>query len=369
MIKKLLVGLLVIATIAGGVGTYYWFSQAKANEKEKSVLVQQNASLQSAIDAIGPMTTVYTVVDKMECRDTVEEVNLQSMSIPVSATSERTVVTADQIVGKLYKVDVQPGTVLTLDMFMTEEYEEVVYEQDMSFLHLPLGLRVGDYVDIRITYPFGQTFYVIPHKRVEQLVTTTNTIKIYVTAAEQMLFESAMKDYALNSQKGLSVYIVKYVEPGIDADKVSGFYPIRREMEASVLINPNIKTKSKCINSELRDQLDLMLAQVDDIDGAKLGSQVIQSSASLVNAYQLYVESGNTSNIINPSASDYIDLNQTAGQLESDLSQLQEYTGESTVNPNATHKTDAQGNMTSVTDSERTQAGGQPIFQEEETIE
>ena len=59
--KKFLIVLLVLLTIAGCAGTGYFYYQYTTSVKEKNTLVQQNGELQASIDAIGPMTTAYTV--------------------------------------------------------------------------------------------------------------------------------------------------------------------------------------------------------------------------------------------------------------------------------------------------------------------
>ena len=59
--KKVLIAILALITIAGGIGTVYFYIQYREAASEKEVLIQQNAVLQNSIDAIGPITQVWTV--------------------------------------------------------------------------------------------------------------------------------------------------------------------------------------------------------------------------------------------------------------------------------------------------------------------
>lgn len=374
MFKKVLVVLLSIVAIGGIGGTIYFCKLNADTEKANKVLIQQTAELQAAIEAIGPTTTAYTVIDNMECGHVIEQEHLQSLTVPVASVNENTVMDPSTVVGQLYKVDLQPGTTLTTDMVMSEEYSDTVYEQDMVFQFLPLGLKVGDYVDIRITLPYGETFYVVTHKRIEQIVESTNTIKIHVTAAQQMLWESAMKDLALYGQMGLKLYVTKYVEPGIQDDSLA-FYPVRSEIAPTVLMNPNITRKDECINSSVRGTIDRALELVEQEEGSKFMSQASQEASGITSAQNAYVENSNVSTPVEGegntgSLDDYdgytIDLNQSASELDGTLDELQEVSGEFQGSIN---KTDADGNAALVTDQDRNQTAGSNLFEGESAIE
>lgn len=374
MFKKILVVLLALVAVGGIGGTIYFYKLNADTTKANKILIQQTAELQAAIDAIGPTTTAYTVIDDMENGHVIKAEHLQNMTVPVASVNENTVTNPEDIVGELYKIDLQPGTTLTKDMVMSEEYSDTVYEQDLCFQFLPLGLSVGDYVDIRVTLPYGETFYVVTHKRIEQIVQTTNTIKVHMTAAQQMLWESAQKDLALYGQMGLKLYVTKYVEPGIQNDTLA-FYPVRSEISPTVLMNPNITRKDECINESVRNTIDRALALVEQEAGSKFMSQASQEAAGITSAQNSYVENENVSDPTEGSGNesslnDYdgyaIDFNQSADELSGTLDDLQEVSGEFS---GSIEKTDADGNTSLVTDQDRTQAGGSNLFEGETAIE
>jgi hypothetical protein len=322
----------VLLGVAGVAGCVYFAIQYNTVKSEKEVLIQQNAQLQSNIDAIGPITTAYTVAVDVENGNVIGADDFVEMTVPVSSVTETTILNIDDIVGKLYKIDIQPGTTVTSDMVMTNDFSETVYEKDMGFDYLPLGIEVGDYVDVKISLPYGETFVVMQHKRVEQVVLDTNVIKTYLTPAQQALWESAMRDKALYGGIGVSLYVDKYVEPGVQND-TNASYPVRQEVAAVVMVDRNITDKKECVNNTLRQSIDQMLEAVVEEDGSKLQSGVSSEASQINSSVSLYTE--NTTNKSDVTGDDSttgdIDLDSYSGvddlqELDSTLSSVTEST-------------------------------------------
>ena len=205
--KKVLAVLAILAAV-GGVGTsIYFYSQYSQVSKEKETLVQQNAVLQSSLDAIGPTTTAYTVAATTDMRKPIKSADFVRQTIPQSSVTEDTVLDLSEIEGKLYKVNISPGTTMTKSMVMDVMYEDVMYEQDMYFNYLPLGLKVGDFINVKVTFPHGQTFVALEHLRVEQLVESSDVIKVYLNTVQQEIWRSVLKDYNLYKGIGFSYYL------------------------------------------------------------------------------------------------------------------------------------------------------------------
>lgn len=334
--KKLLVALCILLFIAGITGTVYFYIQYDTSTKEKETLIQQNAVLQSTIDAIGPVTTAYTVAAEVDSRRIVHEEDFVEITVPVSSITEDTVTNLSTIVGKLYKVKIQPGTTMTNSLVMDRAFSEDLYELDMTFDYLPLGLEVGDFINVVCTLPFGQRFMVASHLRVENVVETTNIVKVFVTPAQQELWTSAMKDKALYSNIGLSVLAEKYVEPGV-SDKVSTFYPVRTEMESVVALNPNIKNIDECVNSKLREQFDLMLENIEQETGSALQSGNT-SISSMINSSISYFTEERIGSI---SSGDTIDLNSSTSESMESLEGYSQSTN--SINQEQKDKADGGG--------------------------
>lgn len=294
MAKKIIIIILFLALAgAGAYGTYHFYALNEQAQLDKSLILSQTAQLQSRLDSIGPITTVYTVNKSVSCGEVIKAEDLTTMTFPESSVSECVVKDYTQILGSYWRVGMSPGTIVTNDVVMGDKLTETVYELDMSFDYLPLGLKVGDYIDVRIVLPFGETYYVMTHKRVEQMVLRTNTIKVYATESETLLYASARKDYAVYGDSGLSIIITKYVEPGIQ-DKTIAFYPVRVDVANSVVDNPNILDQNVLINAALREKIDLFLAPTLDLDMGDIVGELNDTAQDINTSVESYTEDPNS---------------------------------------------------------------------------
>lgn len=335
--KKVLIALLIILALGGcGVasyGCYHFYQEYTQIKGEKEVLVTQNAQLQSSIDAIGPITTAYTVAAEVYTGKAIQESDLTAITIPQSSlVTGETVLDLSDIVGKYWKVDVKPGTTVTKSVIMESDLVEPVYEQDMTFDMLPLGIEVGDYVDIKISLPYGQTFYVMAHKRIEELVIENYTVKMYMTATELEIWESAMVDYALYKSYGMKLWVSKYVEPGLQ-DEVKTYYPVRNEIADLVKISPNIQDYSVCVSDSVRKVFDAWVSNVTTEEGSKLMTGVTTEASKINSARSTFSDSGQSgdaSTVGDGTTITDMNMNQYIEDLEKDLNDLSGVTDEST---------------------------------------
>lgn len=298
--KNILIVFLSLLVLAGIGGTIYYFKQTDAAKKEYNKVVQQNTQLSNELGSAPKPVEVLTVNKPVQAGMIIAVSDLAKQYAYASSVNSQTITQLEDLVGKYYKVDLQPGTTLTKDLVMEEVYDEILYERDLFFDYLPVGLKVGDYIDIRLTLPYGEEFIVIQHERVQDMIDASKLVKVILNEAQLALYTSARKDYALYKQKGLSVYITKYVEPGI-TDEAIPFYPVRKEMEASVEINPNIVDKQQCINTQLREQIDEMLAKVTIEDGGMLMGDVSTEAAAITVGHEEKAEEPNGSNDVGTS--------------------------------------------------------------------
>lgn len=257
MKKVLLILLFVIFVGAGIGGTVYFYMQNKNQIEQNTQLMAQNAQVQAQLDQIGQMTEVYEVQGKVFGGNQIKQEDLVPVSIPVSACGDSSVTDMNELIGKYYKIDIKPGTILTKDMLMDEVSAEASrYTRDILLTAVPVTLMVGDYVDIRMMLPNGEDYIVVAHKRVELLY--SNTITIKMSEEEQAIWNSAMIDLAVYGESGCILYLTRYLDPGVDTDAVAT-YPVQHDAENWVKFNPNIQDTTRCINTTLRDHIDEIL--------------------------------------------------------------------------------------------------------------
>lgn len=250
--KKVLVILGVVAgLLLSGGGTFLVLNHFHNQETEQ--LTSQIATLNANLAAIGEITTCYTVQAGTFPGQEITEDLIIEQSIPSSFKND-TFASRDDLVGLYCKVALTPGTPITKDMVMSEPIVHSLREVDISGNRWPIGLKEGDYVDLRITYPRGEDFIVLSHKRIMSI--TDQTLKVHMTEEEQTLYQSALVDFYLSRGYGSDLYLTKYVEPGIQ-DEAGVFYSVPKNIEAVVLKNPNIVEMAQVTVEEgLRTAID-----------------------------------------------------------------------------------------------------------------
>ena len=217
MRKSIVVVLIVISLIVGAGGTFlatYFYNQGIIEEYQEQVSI-----LQTSLDSIGDISTAYTVIKQTEPGELITEEMLEEISIPASMLNESFVLDTTDIAGKYSKVALVPGTPITADVIMGEDINDknalyhTVRAYDVVVNMWPIGLKIGDYVDMRIMMPFGEEYIVLSHMRVNGM--SDGTVRFNLTEAQINLYQSALVDYYLNSSQGVMIYFTKYIEPGV----------------------------------------------------------------------------------------------------------------------------------------------------------
>lgn len=267
MKKKLIIVGVILGFVLSGVATF--FITNYFHNKETEQLTSQIATLNANLDAIGPIVTCYTVQSATFPGQEITEDLIVEQSIPSSFKND-SFATIEDLVGLYSKVAITPGTPITKDMVMSEEVIDSLREVDISGNRWPIGLKEGDYVDLRITYPRGEDFIVLSHKRVMSI--TEQTLKVHMTEEEQQLYQAALVDYYLSRSYGGDLYLTKYVEPGIQED-AAVYYSVPSNIEAVCRKDPNIIDLAQVtVENTLRDMINAARAEFPDGDNS--GSEI-----------------------------------------------------------------------------------------------
>lgn len=267
MKKKLIIVGVILGFVLSGVATF--FITNYFHNKETEQLTSQIATLNANLDAIGPIVTCYTVQSATFPGQEITEDLIVEQSIPSSFKND-SFATIEDLVGLYSKVAITPGTPITKDMVMSEEVIDSLREVDISGNRWPIGLKEGDYVDLRITYPRGEDFIVLSHKRVMSI--TEQTLKVHMTEEEQQLYQAALVDYYLSRGYGGDLYLTKYVEPGIQED-AAVYYSVPSNIEAVCRKDPNILDLAQVtVENTLRDMINAARAEFPDGDSS--GSEI-----------------------------------------------------------------------------------------------
>ena len=266
--KKILIIVGVLLGL-GLSGAATFFVTNYFHNRETEQLTSQIATLNANLEAIGPIVTCYTVQSATFPGQEITEDLIVEQSIPSSFKND-SFATMEDLVGLYSKVAITPGTPITKDMVMSEKIVDSMREVDISGNRWPIGLKEGDYVDLRITYPRGEDFIVLSHKRVMSI--TNQTLKVHMTEEEQHLYQAALVDFYLSRGYGSDLYLTKYVEPGIQGE-AAVYYSVPSNIEVAVRKDPNIVDMAQVtVEGALRDMINAARAEFPDGDPS--GSEI-----------------------------------------------------------------------------------------------
>lgn len=205
-------------------------------------------------------TSVYTVVESVQKGEIVTKEMLMRMEIepryvPINRVEDRAT-----IMGRRAKMDLEPKMLLTTSMVESDRtpyLEEGMERVEISALHTPKLLQVGDHVNIRIQFPTGQDYRVIADKVLVDVDTEMEIFYVDLNEDEILNFSSGLVDETI--YPGTRLYVTKYLPPDGE-DKAESIYPMNPNVEEMGIV------KSKSYAAEERMILDASLMEYYDDD-------------------------------------------------------------------------------------------------------
>lgn len=121
-------------------------------------------------------------------------------------------------IGKKATVNISAGEIIKASMItapLDKDWQEVEY----NCIWLSTNLQKYDCVDIRILFPNGTDYIVVPKKELRKLKLSKNNVFLWMTEDEILNLDSAIVDANLHGGK---IYTTKYVKPEIEeANKIT----------------------------------------------------------------------------------------------------------------------------------------------------
>lgn len=182
--------------------------------------------------------------------DMLSPINTYSNLIPQNYIDSTILTSVESGKKVVAKVDLYKNTILTASTATTEEntVTKDVRTMEYNMLTLPINLTIGDYVDIRITFPDGQDFIVIAKKEIKNI--QGNTVTFDMSEADIVMLNSAIVESYI--MKASNIYIAKYVEPGMQ-EKAANTYVPTAEVIRLIETDSNIVSTAK---NELTSRFD-----------------------------------------------------------------------------------------------------------------
>lgn len=230
--NSFLLGVFITMLIAALViGFLLWRMQQQKQETE----IIENAK-----------ETVYVLKSNVLAGSNVQMAQLMAVdvtkeAVPMSAITALNYATSITE-NSLYKIDLQAGTPLSLDMIVESEdvTKDDTREQEFNMIVLPTYLEVDDYVDIRLRLPSGEDYIVVAKKRIldaDEVTMWTRLSEDEILTLSNAIVEAYQID-------GSFLYATTYVEPGIQPAASVTYVPT---VSVAQLINsdPNVVQTAK----------------------------------------------------------------------------------------------------------------------------
>ena len=170
---------------------------AKISEQQMQIEQTQAQMMASNEQQQGYETTiVYTLATDVGSGAECVAADLQETEVPL-ASAANGISDITELEGRYYRLDIKSGTMLTEDMLF-----DFVITEDMRYLDVvvdetPIGLQVGDYVDLRIAFATGQDYVAMTHKMIRSM--NGSVVKLIVSLKDLYTYQSLKTDKATYS--------------------------------------------------------------------------------------------------------------------------------------------------------------------------
>lgn len=244
-LKVILAILLLLSWVVTGVFFYVYKSNV---DSQIASQVEEIESLNVSLTEIGELVPAYVVVSDVVSGKPIEESDLELIEVPLSM-STNLANDIEELVGKHFKIALTGGTVITTDCV----YEEIITSDmryyDMMVDVVPIGLKSGAFVDIRIKYGTGADFIGVAHRQVAKV--NGNAIKLIVTEQDIHMFSTMLIENIIFNERfkdgngtmvdpvGAYIYAIEYVDGGVQ-DKAGEYFAPSMLVQAIMQGDPNM---------------------------------------------------------------------------------------------------------------------------------
>lgn len=252
--KYFIIGLalgLAIALISSA-GIYLYFGQNKLNETVKNY--------EMLIDEIKvpPTIKAYRLVNTVKQYQVLSASDYEMIEIPAAIASDALASKDLEISGLSINGNYEVGTILhDYMLYAAAEMPADLRVYEIANLITPTYLKTGNDVDIRISFPSGLDYIVLPKKRLMDLMVTgegehaREMCIFYLNQDEILRLSSAMVDAYLH--KGTYLYTTQYVSSENQIAATST-YPANEAVQALIKEDPNIIEKASIALEENKRQ-------------------------------------------------------------------------------------------------------------------
>lgn len=247
------------------------------------------------------MRDAYRVVKEIQMDEVIDLSKLERIKLPSEYEFSSLIESEEQLRGTLANVNISVGAILQREMIgFKSDIPDDLREYELQGLQMPIHMKKGDYVDVRVSFPSGLDFLVLSKKKVIDIlkVGEEDNFEEYcifnLDTDEILRLKSAVVDAYIND--GTQLYSAIYVEP--DKQKPAQItYPVNENVRKIIQDDPNIvKIAMKSLDENKRKILDeSLLEKRENVDWSKQikGRELPQSGEERLDSGLLFPKEEN----------------------------------------------------------------------------
>lgn len=275
------IALLVLAV--AGIGGYFVFNLYNTTVKDlHNQVTQQEEEIRLLDEDISYyeslMVETFCFNKEMRAGQIITMDDIETRESTVDTTPLDVFVNIDDIVSKIAKVDCTTGTIISQSIVLADPLQANERELDIVLDEVPIAIQEGDFVDVRVSFPLGQDYIAMSHKKV--IGVYDNVLKLIVDQKDIYTYESMKTDASI--YVATKLYAIKYVEPGVQTAAIT-YYPVSREIMKTMLLDDNINTTDYSKILDARLQLETILNESDKVEKRRT---VTSDKTSLIAEYK-----------------------------------------------------------------------------------
>jgi hypothetical protein len=270
------VGIIVaIVTMSVAFLSYRYYNSKLINERSEyeKQLVEEKGKLKiyETKTRMG-----WVLKNDKKAGEIIKESDVKQTSLPDYFTPLNITSTKEDVVGKVIKINALATTTLTSEMI----YDNGVLDaserkEEVEYVKLPLRLKKDDTVDIRIVFPNGEDYIVIPKKKLDDVDINKQNVFYKGNEEEALMLQSALVDAYLNNAE---LYMKQYVEPEMQEIPIATYTPTIAVI-AVIKSDPQIVNKAKWnLIDKVRKGLDERLEAIDPTESIRVGADIPSNS-------------------------------------------------------------------------------------------
>lgn len=207
--------------------------------------------------------TVFVAIDDIMAGDIITKDNIMEERVYASQPAELYYrLEGDDI--NIAVVDIPKDTQITKSMTTNNQIDSVIREVQYDVINLSSNVFNNDTIDVRISYPNGESYIVISKKIIKGIIPESTNCFFWLNEEEIHRMSAAIVDAVL--YPGSILTTTKYIEPNIQDESVVTYTPsiaILTLLET----DPNILERcSQELNKEVRKALENRLATNMELD-------------------------------------------------------------------------------------------------------